>query len=192
MVFIFGLGNPGLKYRNTRHNAGFLAIDELAGRHGVKLKSTKFEALAGQCDINGQRMMLVKPMTYMNHSGFAVSAVLDYYDADPSQLIVLYDDIDLPLGILRIREKGSAGTHNGMKSIISYLETEEFARVRMGIGKPNISLTGYVLGRFPKEEKAAVEEMTARAADAVECLVTDGIQTAQERFQKPLEKEEKR
>lgn len=188
MIFIFGLGNPGLKYRNTRHNAGFLALDELAGRHGVKLKSTKFEAMAGQGDIGGQRIMLAKPMTYMNHSGFAVSAVLDYYDADPSQLIVLYDDIDLPLGTLRIREKGSAGTHNGMKSIISYLQTDEFPRVRIGIGKPNISLTGYVLGRFPKEDRDEVEEMISRAADAVECLVTDGIQTAQERFQKPIEK----
>jgi PTH1 family peptidyl-tRNA hydrolase len=185
MFFIFGLGNPGLKYKNTRHNAGFCVIDELAARHGIKLKASKLEALLGQGMIGGHKVMLAKPVTYMNNSGWAVSAVLDYYDADFSQFMVVYDDIDLPLGTLRIREKGSAGTHNGMRSIISYIKTEDFLRVRVGIGKPNVSLTGHVLGKFPKEKRLEAKEMFCRAADACECILTKGVQEAQALYQQP-------
>ncbi|MGI6152658.1 MAG: aminoacyl-tRNA hydrolase [Christensenellaceae bacterium] len=189
MFFIFGLGNPGLKYKKTRHNAGFCVIDELADRHGIRLKSTKMEALLGQGMIGGQKAMLVKPVTYMNNSGYAVSAVLDYYDAEASQMMVVYDDIDLPFGTLRIRERGSAGTHNGMRSIISYLKTEDFLRLRVGIGKPNISLTGHVLGKFPKEKREEAREMFSRAADACECILAKGVQAAQELYQRPSERE---
>lgn len=188
MYFIFGLGNPGLKYKNTRHNAGFLAVDELAKRHQIKLRPSKFDALLGQGFIEQQRVTLIKPTTYMNNSGYAVCSVLDYFDADNSQALVLYDDIDLPLGTLRIREKGSAGTHNGMRSVISYLGSDHFLRIRIGIGKPEISLTGHVLGKFPKEQQSEVEDMIARAADACECIVLENIQTAQERYQNPLNK----
>ncbi len=181
MDYIFGLGNPGLKYKNTRHNAGFCVVDILAKKHGIKLKSEKkFDAMVGEGTIEGKRVMLVKPDTFMNNSGYAVSAVVDYYKADLSQIIVVYDDIDIPLGSLRIREKGSAGTHNGMRSIISYLSENEFRRVRVGIGGPSHSLTAHVLGKFEDMEKA--KEMFLNAASACECLVLEGVQSAQQQF----------
>lgn len=191
MQYICGLGNPGLKYKKTRHNAGFLVIDELAKRHNIKLKASKFDALLGQGSIGNERVTLIKPTTYMNNSGWAVSAALDYYNADTKDLVVLYDDIDLPLGTLRIREKGSAGTHNGMRSIISYLKSDDFKRIRIGIGKPDISLTGYVLGKFPKDQKEDVDEMLSRAADAAECVVEFGVTEAQAKYQVPGEKNNK-
>lgn len=185
MVYIFGLGNPGLKYKNTRHNAGFRVIDILSDRHGIKLKAAgKLEAFMGQGTIGGERVTLVKPTTYMNHSGWAVSAVMDYYKADYSQMMVVYDDIDIPFGELRIRERGSAGTHNGMRSIIDYIKTQDFIRVRVGIGKPEIGLHAHVLGKFEKERRGDAEEMFGRAADACECLVLGSVQEAQEKYQK--------
>ncbi|MDL2237234.1 aminoacyl-tRNA hydrolase [Christensenellaceae bacterium OttesenSCG-928-K19] len=185
MKYIFGLGNPGLKYRKTRHNAGFCVVDILAKRHGVRMKkSAKMEAEVGQGSIGGQRVTLVKPLTYMNNSGYAVSAIVDYYDVDPIDLLVVYDDIDIPFGSLRIREKGSPGTHNGMRSIVFCLQTEEFIRVRVGIGRPAHSLTGHVLGKFDKEDREQAVEMFSRAADACESILSDGVQKAQEKFQK--------
>ncbi len=184
MYYIFGLGNPGLKYKKTRHNAGFCVIDELAARHHIRMKGKdKMEAAIGQGEIGGQRCTLVKPMTYMNNSGWAVSAVMDYYKAPLSDMIVVYDDIDIAFGELRIRAKGSAGTHNGMRSIIEYMGADDFTRVRVGIGKPKIDLTAHVLGKFDKELRQEAGEMFARAADACECIVTEGLQKAQERFQ---------
>ncbi len=184
MKYIFGLGNPGLKYKNTRHNAGFCVVDELARRHGIKLKkNAKMEAELGQGVIGGERVTLAKPVTYMNNSGYAVSAVVDYYGVDEEDIIVVYDDIDIPFGTLRIREKGSAGTHNGMRSVIFCLQSEAFTRVRVGIGKPDFSLTGHVLGKFAKDDREAAEEMFSRAADACECLLSEGLQKAQEKYQ---------
>ncbi|HBU11381.1 MAG TPA: aminoacyl-tRNA hydrolase [Clostridiales bacterium] len=184
MKYIFGLGNPGLKYRNTRHNAGFSVVDILARRHGIPMKKqAKMEAEMGQGHIGGQRASLVKPLTFMNNSGYAVSAVADYYDVDAADIIVVYDDIDIPFGTLRIREKGSAGTHNGMRSVVFCLQTDAFLRVRVGIGKPAHSLTGHVLGKFEKEMRGEAEELFARAADACETILSDGVQRAQELYQ---------
>ncbi|MEF9863364.1 MAG: aminoacyl-tRNA hydrolase [Christensenellaceae bacterium] len=179
MYFIFGLGNPGLKYKNTRHNAGFCAIDVLSKKYDIKLKESKFNALVGQGSIDGQKVMLIKPTTFMNESGYAVDAVMNYYNGTYADMIVLYDDIDIPFGTLRIRDKGSAGTHNGMRSIISYLKTGEFARVRIGIGKPNISLIGYVLGKFEKEQRTQAAELFENAADACVCIIKNGLAQAQ-------------
>lgn len=182
MRYIFGLGNPGRKFRDTRHNAGFRVIDVLCTRHGIKLKQKdKLDAAVGDGDIAGQRVLLIEPQTFMNVSGYAVSAVLDYYHADPSEILVIYDDIDLPFGTLRIREKGSAGTHNGMRSIVDYIGSEKFIRVRLGIGPPKYALRDYVLGKFEDAQEAS--EMFDRAADAVECILEQGIQAAQQQYQ---------
>lgn len=184
MFFVFGLGNPGLKYKNTRHNAGWLAIDVLAKRHGIKLKKTKFDAMAGQGMIEGEKVMLAKPTTYMNNSGYAVDGMLDYYNVGLENLIVLYDDIDIPFGTLRIRDKGSAGTHNGMRSILSYTKSGDFARIRIGIGRPQQNLVGHVLGKFEKEKRDDAQALFERAADACERVITDGVCAAQAEFNK--------
>lgn len=184
MKYIFGLGNPGLEYKNTRHNVGFMVVDALAERHDIRWKNAdKLESQTGSGVIAGQRVMLVKPTTFMNNSGWAVSAVADYYNVESEDMIVLYDDIDIAFGMLRIREKGSAGTHNGMRSVVEYLQSQNFTRVRIGIGKPQHSLTSHVLGKFEKEKRDEAQEMIDRAADAVECLLAEGIQKAQEKFQ---------
>ncbi len=190
MKYIFGLGNPGAEYKNTRHNAGFRVVDILAERHGIRLKnSDKMESMIGTGAIDNVRVMLVKPTTFMNNSGYAVSAIVDYYDVEPEDIIVLYDDIDIPFGTLRIRAKGSAGTHNGMRSIVGYLESTEFTRVRLGIGKPQFGLHAHVLGKFEKERQDEAEEMFSRAADAVECLLLEGMGPAQEKYQEPPQKD---
>lgn len=179
--FIFGLGNPGRKYENTRHNVGFDVVNILARRCGVRLREKpKLEAALADGILDGCRVMLAEPQTYMNLSGYAVSAILDYYDAGPKDAIVVYDDIDLPFGAIRIRGKGSAGTHNGMRSVVGYLGTEDFVRVRVGIGRPEgrTPLAAYVLSRFPDPGK--VQEVFERAADAVECVVSRGIAAAQQ------------
>lgn len=184
MKYIFGLGNPGQEYKLTRHNAGYCVIDLLAERYDARFKTDiKLECLVGQCMIERNKVMLLKPLTYMNHSGYAVSAVVDYFDADLDDILVLYDDIDIPFGTLRIREKGGAGTHNGMRSIVEYMQSEDFARIRMGIGKPEFGLAGHVLGKFKPDERVEAEKMYMHAADAVECILSDGIQKAQQEFQ---------
>lgn len=192
MKYIFGLGNPGAEYKNTRHNAGFRVVDILAERHGIRFKnSDKMESEIGTGVIGNVRVMLVKPTTFMNNSGYAVSAIMDYYGADPGDMIVLYDDIDIPFGMLRIRAKGSAGTHNGMRSIVGYMQSTEFARVRIGIGKPQFGLHAHVLGKFEKERREAAEEMFSRAADAVECLLLGDMGQAQEKYQEPPQSDTK-
>jgi len=184
MICVIGLGNRGLKYRNTRHNAGFRVIDLLAGQYGIKMKNTKFEAKAGQGMTDGKKILLVKPQTYMNASGYAVDAVLDYYNIPMKDLIVLVDDMELPLGSIRIRDKGSAGGHNGLKSIISYLKSENFTRVRIGIGKPDgqKGVVPHVLGKFGRDEAGVAAETFERCAQAVDCLVREGLQAAQSRY----------
>ena len=184
MYYIAGLGNPGLKYKRTRHNAGFQTIEILEKRHHIKLKATKFDALAGQGMIGNEKVMLIKPTTFMNNSGYAVDGILQYYNAELSRLIVLYDDIDIPFGALRIREKGSAGTHNGMRAIIGYTGSGDFPRIRIGIGKPENNLIGHVLGKFEKEKREDAQQMFERAADACECIVLEGVSAAQARFNK--------
>lgn len=181
MKYVFGLGNPGRKYENTRHNAGFRVISIVSQQYGIRLKEKpKLEAKLGNGIIDGVQVMLAEPQTFMNNSGWAVSAVADYYRADPADIIVIYDDIDLPFGVLRIRERGSAGTHNGMRSVISYLGTEDVVRLRIGIGRPDTDLKDYVLGRFADPE--AARAVFARAADALICLLTQGVAAAQREY----------
>ena len=179
MYIIAGLGNPGKQYENTKHNVGFLTIDVLAEKLGIRVSKIKHKALTGEGFISGEKVILVKPQTYMNLSGESIREILSFYKADPERLVVIYDDIDLPMGSLRIREKGSAGTHNGMKSIIYQIVSEDFPRVRIGIGgERKGDLADYVISGFRKEDRKTVEDSILRAADAVICTVEKGIDIA--------------
>ena len=189
MYLIVGLGNPGLSYKKTRHNAGFQALDALAEDLGVRVKTKGFSALYGEGRIGSERVILCKPQTYMNLSGDAMQSLLHFYKLEPNRLIVLCDDIDLPLGSLRIREKGSAGTHNGMRSIISCIHSEDFPRIRIGVGKDeSLLLRDFVLKRPSKEEQKTLEEVFARAADAAKLIVSGDIHEAQTKYNKKHEK----
>lgn len=162
---VFGLGNPGDKYKNTRHNCGYMAIDILAGKLGTGFTKKKFNAEYASLKKDGIKVVLVKPLTYMNNSGDAVSAFKRYFQADNEHIIVIYDDIDLPVGSIRVRKSGSAGTHNGMRSIVSSLGAENFPRVRIGIGKPpeKIDLADYVLSNFTENIDACLEKAADEA-----------------------------
>ncbi len=176
MYIIAGLGNPTKEYENTRHNIGFMAIDMLADKYGIAVNADKHKALVGRGVINGQKVMLVKPQTYMNSSGEAIRAAVDYYKVDAeNELIVIYDDICLDVGRLRIRKKGSAGGHNGIKSIIAQLGTDTFKRIRVGVGeKPkSYDLVDYVLGHFNAEELATIKNSLERVDGAL-CLMLEG------------------
>ena len=190
MFLIAGLGNPGMKYDGTRHNMGFDVITELIDRHRIPPGGTAMKALFGKGRIEGEPVILIKPLTYMNLSGEAIQQFVHYYKIDPAkELIVIYDDIDLEPGQIRIREKGSAGSHNGMKSILQNLSTDTFARVRVGIGaKPeNWDLADYVLSRPTSDERARIDDAIRDAADAVALIVRGEIDTAMSRFNKKKE-----
>ena len=179
MYLIAGLGNPGREYENTRHNAGFASIDRLAEKNHISIDMKKFQALCGTGYIGGQKVLLLKPQTYMNLSGESLRAACDFFKIDPEQeLIVIYDDISLAPGQLRIRAKGSAGGHNGIKSIISHLGTQVFLRVKVGVGeKPQgWDLADSVLGHFSKEEQQVMQESFDRAADAAAALLSEEVQ----------------
>ena len=180
MILIAGLGNPGKEYENTRHNAGFLVLDTLAQKLGADLSERKHRALCGKAVIGGQKVILLKPQTYMNSSGESIRAAADYYKVPPEDILVVYDDISLAPGQLRIRAKGSAGGHNGIKSIIAQLGTQEFPRVKVGIGEkpPRMDLADYVLGHFSSGEKKIMEEAAKEAADAICEIVNVGIEQA--------------
>ena len=181
MYIITGLGNPTKKYENTRHNMGFDVVDKLAGKYGIKMKRSRFTALAGKGEIGGEPVLLVKPQTFMNLSGEAVGRILKYYKADAAkELIVIYDDTDLDVGKIRIKARGSAGGHNGMKSIIAHLSSEEFVRIRIGIGKraENAEMVDFVLGRFDGAERKEIEEAQERAVLAVEEILKNGVDRA--------------
>ena len=161
MKCIIGLGNIGKEYENTRHNSGFIALDEIAIKYNVALDKKKKKCIYGEGVINGKKVSLIKPTTYMNLSGEAIIEMINWYKITPSDILVIYDDVDLKFGTIRYREKGSAGTHNGMRNIIANLKTEEFARVRIGIenrGEIQISLMDYVLQKFRKEELDEIKE----------------------------------
>ncbi|HDR4230151.1 TPA: aminoacyl-tRNA hydrolase [Bacillus anthracis] len=170
MKLIVGLGNPGREYELTRHNIGFMAIDELAKRWNISLNEQKFKGLFGAGFVNGEKVILLKPLTYMNLSGESIRPLMDYYKIDVEDFVVLYDDLDIPVGKLRLRMKGSAGGHNGVKSTISHLGTQEFQRIRMGIDRPKngMKVVDYVLGRFTSEEIPDVNHSIEKAADACE------------------------
>ena len=185
MYIIAGLGNPGREYENTRHNAGFASLDALAKRHGIELTTRKFQALAGSGYIDGQKVLLVKPQTYMNLSGESLRAACDFFKVDPEEgLIVIYDDISLAPGQLRVRKKGSAGGHNGIKNIIAQLGTQNVLRVKVGVGeKPaGWDLADYVLGHFSKEEQVLMEEAFLRAADAASALLTEDVERVMNQY----------
>ncbi|MBL3850905.1 aminoacyl-tRNA hydrolase [Bacillus anthracis] len=170
MKLIVGLGNPGREYELTRHNIGFMAIDELAKRWNISLNEQKFKGVFGAGFVNGEKVILLKPLTYMNLSGESIRPLMDYYKIDIEDFVVLYDDLDIPVGKLRLRMKGSAGGHNGVKSTISHLGTQEFQRIRMGIDRPKngMKVVDYVLGRFTSEEIPDVNHSIEKAADACE------------------------
>ncbi|EJR58864.1 peptidyl-tRNA hydrolase [Bacillus cereus VD115] len=170
MKLIVGLGNPGREYELTRHNIGFMAIDELAKRWSISLNEQKFKGVFGAGFVNGEKVILLKPLTYMNLSGESIRPLMDYYKIDVDDFVVMYDDLDIPVGKLRLRMKGSAGGHNGVKSTISHLGTQEFQRIRMGIDRPKngMKVVDYVLGRFTSEEIPDVNHSIEKAADACE------------------------
>ncbi|PAB57641.1 aminoacyl-tRNA hydrolase [Anaeromicrobium sediminis] len=183
MYVIVGLGNPGKEYNKTRHNVGFDVIDKIAENNNIDINKVKHKAVIGQGRINNEKVMLVKPITYMNLSGRSLKEIVDYYKVDISKIIVIYDDIDTEVGKMRIRMKGSAGTHNGMKSIIYELVSDKFPRIRIGIGKPEYGkLADFVLGKFSKEQQPLIEEIIDKAADSVEFIIKDGIDLAMNRY----------
>jgi peptidyl-tRNA hydrolase, PTH1 family len=181
---IVGLGNPGPDYEWTRHNLGFLAIDALAGRAGIRVTRPEAKSHVGRGEIARQAVVLAKPQTAMNLSGVAVRMLLEKYESDPARMIVLFDEVDLPWGTLRIRPKGSGGTHNGMKSVIREIGTNEFIRIRLGIGPEKIwgDLKDYVLGKMDRAERETGSQMTSEAAEAVEMILADGVEKAMQRF----------
>lgn len=185
MFVIVGLGNPGAKYEETRHNVGFKTIDILAKQLKVDLSKKKFKALVGEGNLCNQKVVLIKPQTYMNLSGESVYNAISWYKIPLSNLIIIYDDIDLPVGKLRIRRNGSAGTHNGMRSILDYIQSEEFPRIRIGVGAPphkEFDLADYVLSRFTSEEKPQVDTSLHNAAEAAMLIVQNDIAAAMNRF----------
>ena len=189
MYIIVGLGNPTKEYQNTRHNIGFDVIDKLADMYSISVLEKKHKALVGKGIINGQKVILAKPQTYMNLSGESVRELVDYYKIDEeTELIIIYDDISLDVGQLRIRKKGSAGGHNGIKSIIQHLGTDVFPRIKMGVGeKPKgYDLADYVLGHFKKEERIIMDESIITASKAIELMVIDEIGEAMNQYNKKV------
>ena len=184
MKVIVGLGNPGKKYDNTRHNIGFEAIDYIADKEGISINTGKHKALIGTGYMGGEKVLLVKPQTFMNLSGESLRPIMDFYKLEPEDFIIIHDDIDLDVGRLRIRRKGSAGGHNGLKSIISHLGSMDFPRVKIGVGeKPKgYDLADYVLGRFPKEEAETMTTAFKDGAAAVVDMMTEGVEAAMNHF----------
>ena len=175
------LGNPGLRYEGTRHNAGFMAADALARKKNIRINRSRFRALTGTCTMGGETVMLMKPQTYMNLSGEAVGQAARFYKIPADHVLVVSDDISLPIGNIRIRTKGSAGGHNGLKNIISVLGTEEFPRIRLGVGAPphpDYEMMDWVLSAFKDQDAVDMAESVSRAADAVECFITEGAEKA--------------
>lgn len=173
MKLIVGLGNPGKRYEKTRHNIGFQVIDRLSEKWGIPCRQTKFKGLYGTGVWRGVKVILLKPLTYMNLSGESVRQFVDYFKIAPEDIIVIYDDLDLPVGKIRLRQKGSSGGHNGMKSLIEHLGTQEFNRIRVGIGRPHgrTSVIDYVLSDFTEEEQEAMAVVVGRCAEACEAAL---------------------
>ncbi len=183
MILLAGLGNPGGKYDATRHNIGFHVIDTLAANHHTEVNQKKFNSLYGEIRIGTEKVILIKPQTYMNRSGDSVGAWMRYFDLPEENLLVIYDDMDFAPGEIKLRAKGSGGTHNGMKSIIQHLGNSDFPRLRMGIGKPLWqSAAQYVLSRFTPEEIPVMQKAVKEGAEAAETFVREGIQIAMNRY----------
>ena len=185
MFIIVGLGNPTDEYKGTRHNAGFDVIDTLADKYNISVTERKSRAFCGKGIIEGQKVILVKPQTYMNLSGESVRGITDYYKVDTeTELLVIFDDISLDIGQLRIRKKGSAGGHNGMKNIILHTGSQEFVRIRVGVGKKpdKMDLADYVLSRFGKDDLPEMRKSCSTACDALDVILADGAVTAMNKF----------
>ncbi|MGP1585618.1 MAG: aminoacyl-tRNA hydrolase [Schwartzia sp. (in: firmicutes)] len=184
MKLIAGLGNPGSEYAATKHNVGFMLVDALAKETGAENWKTKQDALVAETRIGGEKVLLVKPLTYMNESGRAIGALLSWYKLPLQDLIVLHDDMDIPVGTVRLRKKGSAGGHNGMKSILYHVQDEHFPRVRIGIGRPPAGWTviRHVLSPFSEADRPRIEEAVQGLVPAVVCIVKDGVDLAMNRF----------
>ncbi len=179
------LGNPGLKYNGTRHNAGFMTADAMEKKLGVSINKMRFKALTQTVDIGGHKVLLMKPQTYMNLSGDAIVQAVKFYKVPPERVIVVSDETALPIGKLRIRRGGSAGGHNGLKSIIAQLGTDQFPRIRLGIGAPphpDYDMVDWVLSAFKGQDAADIEAVAKKAADAVECYITEGADKAMNKF----------
>ena len=182
---VVGLGNPGSKYDNTRHNAGFRALESYCARSGQKIDRMKFKALAGEGMLGGKRVLFLKPQTFMNLSGEAVREAAAFYKIPPERILVVCDDISLPTGKLRLRRSGSAGGHNGLKSIIAQLHSDQFPRLKMGVGQkphPDYDLADWVLGKFSPADAKIMNEAAERACDAIECLLSQGMDKAMSKF----------
>lgn len=187
MRFVVGLGNPGERYRRTRHNLGFMIVDALAARTRAGKGREEHDAWVVGADLGGETVLLVKPLTFMNRSGGALERLLAARGGKPSDLLVLLDDVALELGVLRVRERGSHGGHNGLRSLIECVGSDEFVRVRVGIrrGEEPDDLADYVLSDFPHDDVLVVQEIVGWAADAVECVIREGVTTAMNRFNGP-------
>ncbi len=182
MKLIVGLGNPGVEYENTRHNAGFMVVDKISSQYNIAINRQKFKGVYGEGFIANEKVILLKPATYMNLSGESVREVRDFYKINSEDIIIIYDDISLDIGRLRLREKGSAGGHNGIKSIISNLGTDIFPRIKVGVGQPNVDLVKYVLGKFSKQELEVINESMDAAVKATEEIVKNNIREAMNKF----------
>jgi len=189
MRLIVGLGNPGPEYEWTPHNMGFLAIDGIAERAGIRITRPEAKSYVGRGKFAGEEVILAKPQTMMNLSGVAVRMLLEKYECDPAEMIVLTDEVDLPWGMLRIRERGSAGTHNGLKSIVSALGSGEFVRVRLGIKPEKIwgELRDYVLSKLNRADREIAGQMVTEATDAVELIIAEGVSKAMSKFNRRVQ-----
>lgn len=178
MYIIAGLGNPGSKYENTRHNMGFKAIDAMASEFGIDVNRAKFKGLIGEGRIGSEKVILLKPQTYMNLSGQSVREIMNFYKIPEENLIVIYDDFDLPIGLIRVRKSGGPGTHNGMKSVVQELGSRKFPRVRVGIGSSDGSTIQFVIGKVGKDEQQILNEAAEAAASAAADIIRIGIENA--------------
>ena len=179
------LGNPGDKYENTRHNVGFMLADELGNKVGKPIQRLKYKALTNVVDFAGCKVLVMKPVTYMNLSGEAVREACQFYKIPPERVMVVSDDVSLPVGKLRLRKNGSAGGHNGLRSIIAQLHSDQFPRLKIGVGEkphPDYDLADWVLGKFSKEDKKVLDATLKRGLDALECAFTQGLDKAMSRF----------
>ena len=186
-MLIVGLGNPEPKYDGTRHNIGFAAMDSLCENQGITLNKTKYNALTGEATVCGKRVLLAKPLTYMNCSGEAVGKIAKFYKIEPENILVIFDDISLDVGKIRLRRKGSAGGHNGIKNIISHLNSENFPRIKIGVGQkphPDYDLIDWVLGKFPKSDEAKLKEAIDASVNAIKEILAQGIDSAMNKYSK--------
>lgn len=184
MYLIVGLGNPEEEYAKTRHNMGFDVINRLSEKQNIRVNKNKFNSLYGTGTIEGEKVILVKPQTYMNLSGTAVRDFKNFYKINPSNILVIYDDLDIEPGIIKIRKQGGAGTHNGMKSVVSEIQTEAFPRIRVGIGNPEYKndLLNYILTKIPDEDYKILQEAINNAADSIEEIIRNGIDIAMNKY----------